>query len=118
MEGFAWTGVYPNYAWTPDGRSIVIYSNGGFDRVDVASGEATRIPFTAQVEQIITHAVRFPQKLGADQVRIRQIAWPALSPDAPVYEPFLCPNSVASTRAPGSAAQFTAMKLPRRPLCA
>jgi Tol biopolymer transport system component/imidazolonepropionase-like amidohydrolase len=81
MEGFAWTGVYPNYAWTPDGRSIVIYAGGGFLRVDVATGRAARIPFTARVEQFITHAVRFPQSMGGDQVRIRQVAWPSLSPD-------------------------------------
>jgi len=81
MEGFAWTGVYPDYAWTPDGRSIVIYASGGFMRVEVGSGRASRIPFTASVEQTITHAVRFPQHMGGDQVTIKQIAWPSLSPD-------------------------------------
>jgi len=81
MEGFAWTGVYPNYAWTPDGKSIVIYAAGGFTRVDVASGTAARIPFTASVEQVVTHAVRFRQTLGADQLMVRQIAWPSISPD-------------------------------------
>ena len=81
QEGFAWTGVYPAYAWTPDGRAIVIYSAGGFFRVDVASGRATRIPFVAPVEQIVTHAVRFPQTLDQDLVRVKQIAWPSRSPD-------------------------------------
>lgn len=81
MEGFAWTGVYPNYAWTPDGRSIVVYADGGFARVDAASGRASRIPFEARVEQVVTHAVRFPQVLDRDQVTIRQVAWPTLSPD-------------------------------------
>jgi Tol biopolymer transport system component/imidazolonepropionase-like amidohydrolase len=81
QEGFAWTGVYPNMAWTPDGRSIVTYANGGFYRVDVAKGGAARIPFTVPVEQIVTHAVRFPQHLDDDQVIVRQIAWPSRSPD-------------------------------------
>ncbi len=81
MEGFAWTGVYPAYAWTPDGKSIVIYAAGGFSRVDVATGTATRIPFTASVEQVVTHAVRFRQTLDADRVTVRQLAWPASSPD-------------------------------------
>jgi len=81
MEGFAWTGVYPNYAWTPDGKSIVVYAAGGFTRVDVASGTATRVPFTADVEQIVTHAVRFRQGMDADQITVRQIAWPSTSPD-------------------------------------
>lgn len=81
MEGFAWTGVYPNYAWTPDGRSIVVYANGGFVRVDAASGAAARIPFTAAVEQIVTHALRFAQSPAPDRVPLRQLAWPSLAPD-------------------------------------
>lgn len=81
MEGFAWTGVYPHFAWTPDGRSVIAYAFGGFWRVDAASGTATKIPFTASVEQIVTNALRFPQELDPEQVRVRQVAWPALSPD-------------------------------------
>ncbi len=81
QESFAWTGVYPGCAWTPDGRAIVIYAAGGFHRVDVASGKAARIPFTAQVEQIVTHAVRFPATLDQDRVAVRQIAWPSTSPN-------------------------------------
>ena len=81
QEGFAWTGVYPNCAWTPDSRAIVVYADGGFFRVPTAGGRAERIPFTASVEQIVTHAVRFPQKMGGERVMIRQIAWPSRSPD-------------------------------------
>jgi Tol biopolymer transport system component/imidazolonepropionase-like amidohydrolase len=81
QEGFAWTGVYPNCAWTPDGRAIVIYAGGGFVRVDAASGAPARIPFTAPVERIVTRAVRFPQRMDADEVQVRQIAWPSRSPD-------------------------------------
>jgi Tol biopolymer transport system component/imidazolonepropionase-like amidohydrolase len=81
MEGFAWTGVYPNYAWTPDGSAIVVYAAGGFWRVEAGNGHATRIPFKAQVEQVVTHAVRFPQNLDPEMVKVKQIAWPSLSPD-------------------------------------
>lgn len=81
MEGFAWTGVYPNYAWTPDGKALLVYAYGGFSRIDAATGRATKIAFTAPVEQIVTHAVRFRQDLDPDSVRVRQIAWPSTSPD-------------------------------------
>jgi Tol biopolymer transport system component/imidazolonepropionase-like amidohydrolase len=81
QESFAWTGVYPGCAWTPDGRAIVVYAAGGFHRVEVASGKVTRIPFTAQVEQIVTHAVRFPATLDQDRVTVRQVAWPSTSPN-------------------------------------
>ncbi|HUK62859.1 MAG TPA: hypothetical protein VLV15_05985, partial [Dongiaceae bacterium] len=69
------------YGWTPDGKSIVIYAYGGFHRVEVASGKVTRIPFTAPVEQIVTHAVRFAQKMDDDSITVKQIAWPSRSPD-------------------------------------
>jgi hypothetical protein len=29
QENFAWTGSYPAYDWTPDGRDIVISYGGG-----------------------------------------------------------------------------------------
>ena len=59
----------------------MIYADGGFFRVDALSGRAARIPFTASVEQIVTHAIRFRQHLGGDRVQVRQIAWPSRSPD-------------------------------------
>jgi len=81
MEGFAWTGVYPNYSWTPDGKSIVIYSHGGFWRIDVASGKAAPIPFQASVNVFVTNALKFRQKMGTDEMRVRQLGWPSSSPD-------------------------------------
>lgn len=81
MEGFAWTGVYPAYTWMPDGKSIVIYANGGFWRVDAANGKAAKIPFTAPVNVFITNALKFRQKMDTDQLRVRQLGWPSTSPD-------------------------------------
>jgi Tol biopolymer transport system component len=49
MESFAWAGVYPGIAWTPDGREIVLTMQGKLWRVSVADGHRTPIPFRAQV---------------------------------------------------------------------
>ena len=76
QEGFAWTGMVDMFDAGP-----IIYADGGFFRVDALSGRAARIPFTASVEQIVTHAIRFRQHLGGDRVQVRQIAWPSRSPD-------------------------------------
>ncbi len=82
QEGFAFHGVFPGYAFTPDGRAIVATSGGKIWRYDVASGERAAIPFEAEVEQRVTHAVRFEQRVGdAADVRIRVIRWPVESPD-------------------------------------
>jgi Tol biopolymer transport system component/imidazolonepropionase-like amidohydrolase len=80
QEGFAFHGVFPGFAWAPDGRSIVATAAGKIWRWDVASGVRTPIPFTAAVEQRVTNAVRFPQALGGDSLRARILRWPVESP--------------------------------------
>ncbi len=81
QEGFSFHGTFPGYAWMPDGNSIVATADGKIWRYNVADGARTPIPFVAQVDQTVSEAVRSPQKLGADPVRIRVIRWPAMSPD-------------------------------------
>ena len=46
QEAWAVHGLYPQYAWMPDGKAIVIWGEGKIWRVDVASGKGTQIPFT------------------------------------------------------------------------
>ena len=38
-------GLYPNFDWTPDSKSLVFWTGGGIRRVDVESGETREIPF-------------------------------------------------------------------------
>ncbi|MFY8122609.1 MAG: amidohydrolase, partial [Silanimonas sp.] len=59
QEGWAIFGPYANFDWTPDGAALVVWGKDGhFWRVDAASGEATNIPFSAEVEQRVTEAPR------------------------------------------------------------
>lgn len=81
QENFAWTGIYPGFSFTPDGRSIVLTAQGGFWTIDITTGEAARIPFQADVEQVVAKALRFPREIGSDQFRVRMISWPTQSPD-------------------------------------
>ena len=81
QEAWAVHGLYPQYAWTPDGRSIVIWGEGKIWRVDAASGKGAPIPFTARVEQTINEAVRFPQKVFADEFPVRMLRDVRVSPD-------------------------------------
>jgi Tol biopolymer transport system component/imidazolonepropionase-like amidohydrolase len=81
QESFAWTGVYPGYSFTPDGRSLVVGAQGGFWKVDAMTGAATRIPFTVDVELPIVQALRWPRDIASDEFRVRMIAWPTQSPD-------------------------------------
>jgi imidazolonepropionase-like amidohydrolase/Tol biopolymer transport system component len=45
QETWAVTGVYPNMAWTPDSASVIVWAQGKLNRVDLASGKSTVIPF-------------------------------------------------------------------------
>ena len=81
QETWAIFGVYPGFDWTPDGRSIVIWAQGGIWRVDAGSGQATQIPFRARVEQTVARALRVSQHVGGDSFPVRAIRWPTLSPN-------------------------------------
>ena len=81
QEAWAIHGLYPQYAWMPDGKAIVIWGEGKIWRVDVASGQGTPIPFTAHVEQTINEAVRFPQKVHTPDFQVKALRSVAVSPD-------------------------------------
>ena len=81
QEAWAIYGTYPGYDWTPDGKSIVIWAGGKINSVDVASGRATNIPFTARIRQTITDAVRTPQQVAPDSFDVKMLRWVTVSPD-------------------------------------
>lgn len=81
QEAWAIYGTYPGYDWTPDGKSILIWAKGHINSVDVASGAATNIPFTAHVHQTITDAVRFTQQVSPDSFDVKMLRWVSVSPD-------------------------------------
>jgi len=73
--------ILPSYAWTPDGAALVVAASGGLRRVDVASGEATEIPFSARVKRRISQQARAQLVLDDGPLRARFLRWFAASPD-------------------------------------
>jgi Tol biopolymer transport system component len=73
-------GPLPTSDWLPDERGIVTSYGGQLWRIDLASGTATNIPFTADVDLALGALVRGTSVLD-DSVRVREIRDPALSPD-------------------------------------
>src|SRR5262245_58547795 len=81
QEAWAIHGLYPQYAWMPDGKSIVIWGEGKIWRVDVEHCEGVPVPFTAHVEQTINEAVRFPQTVFTPDFKVKALKNVAVSPD-------------------------------------
>jgi imidazolonepropionase-like amidohydrolase/Tol biopolymer transport system component len=82
QESRASRDTLPRYDFTPDGRSLIVPIGGRFQRVDVETGAAREIPFTAKVQAEIAARVYSQTRVeDSDRVRARLIRWPSLSPD-------------------------------------
>src|SRR5262249_59247334 len=71
----------PNYAFTPDGKSLVFSNQGKIVRLDLASGTIRDIPFTAQVELSLAPRVAWEERVESGPVQARILRWPSQSPD-------------------------------------
>ncbi|NKB87008.1 MAG: amidohydrolase family protein [Acidobacteria bacterium] len=81
QETWAIHGVYPAFTWTPDGDSIVVWADGGIQRVDASTGDAVTIPFSADVELTKAPALRFTQEVAPDEFDAKMLRWASVSPD-------------------------------------
>src|SRR5688572_21687225 len=82
QESRATRDTYPGYDFMPDGKSLIVPINGRIARVDFATGQATNIPFSANVEAEIGPRAYFKYKVDdSPNVSARLIRYPAISPD-------------------------------------
>jgi len=81
MEGFAQMDLWPGYAFTPDGKSLVFSNHGKLARLEVATGTLADIPFTAEVEQFAAPRVAWQEKMDMGPVKAKILRWPSQSPD-------------------------------------
>jgi Tol biopolymer transport system component/imidazolonepropionase-like amidohydrolase len=81
QEAWAIFGLYPSFAWTPDGKEIVIWAQGGIKRINAETGLAKEIPFNARVKQSVAQALRFRQDVAPDSLNVRMLRWVTTSPD-------------------------------------
>ncbi len=69
------------FSWTPDSRSIVFWSGGTFQRIDVESRQVTEIPVHVRAEKKIWPALRFSHEVAPETFRVRMPRWLQYSPD-------------------------------------
>ncbi len=73
--------VMPGSGFTPDSRAILTAYSGKIWRVEVPSGQARVIPWTADVEVRLGELVHFEYPVNDSTLTVTQIRDPRLSPD-------------------------------------
>ncbi len=81
QEAWALFGVYTGFNWSPDDKFIYIWAKGKIRRIEVASGKAEIIPFTAKCEHNIVNANYFPQNPLPDNIDIKAIRTTIIHPN-------------------------------------
>lgn len=81
QETWAIHGVYPNFAWLPEGEDIVFYAQGGIHRINVASKEVTQIPFKVADQREIRKAVTVSNEVAQDNFDVKMMRWLQVRPD-------------------------------------
>jgi Tol biopolymer transport system component/imidazolonepropionase-like amidohydrolase len=81
QEGSASRDLAPGSSFTPDGQTLITSYGGKIMRVEIASGRASAIPFTAEVDQSLGPLARFEHPADPDTVVVRHVQWPRPSPD-------------------------------------
>ncbi|SHE87126.1 amidohydrolase family protein [Pedobacter caeni] len=73
QETWALFGVYPNYAWTPDAKSLVFYAKGKIKRIDLATLVSADIPFRVNSKQTVQEALHFPHGVFSNEFNVKMI---------------------------------------------
>lgn len=81
QEAWAIFGLYPNFAWTPDSKSIIFYANGKFKKLDIITQYVSEIPFDVSPTHSITEALHFEQKVFRDDFDVKMVRQLTTSPD-------------------------------------
>ncbi len=71
----------PPFAFTPDGKAVVVAYLGHFWRVGVPDGQATMIPFSADYDEMIAGAIKDQYPFDDSTITVHQIRDLAPSPD-------------------------------------
>jgi Tol biopolymer transport system component/imidazolonepropionase-like amidohydrolase len=81
VEGMKTWRALPGYHWSKDGRTIVIAQGGKLKRLDVVSGTASDVPFTARVKRTISEMAYKEFQLPDGPFDVKFARWHTASPD-------------------------------------
>jgi Tol biopolymer transport system component/imidazolonepropionase-like amidohydrolase len=108
QEAWAIHGVYTQYAWLPDGRSLVIWGEGRIWRVNVVEPGAefsyAQIPYRVQVDQVAHEPLLFPQQIAPPNVDVKMLRSVTTSPDGGIVA-YSALGRIHTKRMPGGTPQ-------------
>lgn len=81
MESRFTRDLMPGMSFTPDSKSLVAAYDGKIWRIAVPGGQATEIPFTAEVNQWMGPLARFEYPVNDSTMIVRQVRGARPSPD-------------------------------------
>lgn len=81
QETWAIFGVYPNFAWAPDSKSIVFYAKGKIKQIDLNTLSINEIPFQVNSQQTVQEALHFQHQVFEPEFTAKMIRQLTTSPD-------------------------------------
>jgi imidazolonepropionase-like amidohydrolase/Tol biopolymer transport system component len=81
QEGLSSRDLIPRYAITPDSKAVIANYGGKLHRIDLATGAASEIPFTAHIALPVGPYMRPELHEETGPVRARLVQHPSQSPD-------------------------------------
>ncbi len=74
-------GNYPAYAWTPDNKKIIIWSDGHIQSIEIDSGKATVIPVEINAIRKIRKSLRSEVAVAPNEFDVKMPRWAQYTPD-------------------------------------
>lgn len=74
-------GTLPGYAFTPDGKDLIVFYGGKIHRLNVTDKTDAVIPFKAEIDRPMGPRLYFPTRVNEGPVKARIIQDPQESPD-------------------------------------
>ncbi len=81
QEAWALFGVYPNFDWMPDNKTLVFWSGGKIQRLDTESLAVSSIPFEVDVAIDLAETVHFTNPIEDDSFTAKAIRNAVTSPN-------------------------------------
>lgn len=79
----AWAifGVYPGFAWLPEGEELVIWAKGKLHRINTSTRYQSIVPFSVDVNMPLAKWVHFDHRIEREEFSAKMIRDVSTSPD-------------------------------------